>query len=109
MPQNKEEIREQTKLRVQRYRDKQRSVTNSGDNVTQSPESVTIHHDNVTGDVTQYPAIVYALTDPVKRKKMEQVCQSLKTHKQVENVYYGYPGLSGVPFDVIGDLLDATA
>lgn len=55
-----------------------------------------------------YPAIVYALADPIKRKKLERVSQSLKMHKQDSNVYYGYPGLGGVPFDVVGDLLEAT-
>jgi len=57
----------------------------------------------------EYPAILYALTDPVQRQKLEKVCQSLKVHKQAENVYYGYPGLSGVPLDVVGDLLEATS
>lgn len=99
---------EQTRLRVQRYRERQRSVTKPPDNVTQSPDSVTESVNSETGDVTQYPAIIYALTDQTKRKKLEKVCQSLKIHKQDENVYYGYPGLGGVPFDVIGDLLEAT-
>jgi len=61
------------------------------------------------GSNKEYPAIIYALTDPVKRKKLEKITQSLKIHKQAENVYYGYLGLGGVPFDVVGDLLEATS
>jgi len=57
---------------------------------------------------SQYPAILHALTDPEKRKKLEKICQSLKIHKQDMNVYYGYPNMGGVPFDVVGDLLEAT-
>lgn len=101
MPQTKEKQLEATRLRVQRYRERQKSVT-------QSPESVTESVDSVTQDVTQYPAIIYALTDPVKRKKLEKITQSLKIHKQDMNVYYGYPNMGGVPFDVVGDLLEAT-
>lgn len=97
---------EQTRLRVQRYRERQKSVTNSGENVTQSPESVTESEESVTQDVTQYPAIIYALTDPIKRKKLEAITQSLKTFKVADKVFYG---ISGIPFDVVGDLLEATS
>jgi len=68
-----------------------------------------ITEEGITGQgITKYPAIVYALTDPEKRKKLEKITQSLKIHKQAENVYYGYPNMGGVPFDVVGDLLEAT-
>ena len=56
--------------------------------------------------ITQYPAILYALTDPVKRRKLEKVYQSLKGFKQEKNAFYGCSRM--VPFDVVGDLLDAT-
>ncbi len=72
--------REQTRKRVERYRNKQK-------------------------DVTQYPAIVYALTDPEKRKKLEKIYHSLNEFKVADKVYYG---ISGIPFDVVGDLLEAT-
>jgi len=81
--------KEQTRLRVQRYRNKKNSAT------------------DVTLDVTQYPAILYALTDPIKRVKLEKVYQSLSNFKQAENVYYGC-GRGSTPFDVVGDLLEAT-
>lgn len=99
--------KEQTRLRVQRYRNKQKSVTESPENVTQSPDSVTESVDNVTLDVTQYPAIIHALVNPDKRKKLEKIYQSLKDFKQAENVYYGC-SKDSVPFDVVGDLLEAT-
>ena len=82
--------KEQTKLRVQRYRDKQKSVTS----VTQSPENV-----------TQYPAIVYALTDPVKREKLEKIHQSLKDFNVFKEVRYG---VYGPTFDAIGEMLEIT-
>ena len=91
--------KEQTRLRVQRYRDKQKGVTLLSD-VTPNPESV-------TQDVTQYPAILRALVDPEKRVKLEKIYQSLSNFKQAENVYYGC-GKNSVPFDVVGDLLEVT-
>ena len=54
----------------------------------------------------QYPALLYALTDPIKRHKLEKVYRSLKDFKQEKNVFYGYPAM--IPFDVAGDLLEAT-
>ena len=62
---------------------------------------------NVTQDVTQYPAILLALTDPIKRVKLEKIYQSLSDFKQAGDVYYGC-GKGPVPFDVVGDLLEAT-
>jgi len=46
------EKKEQTRLRVQRYRDKQKSVTYTPNIVTQDPNSVTQMDNNVTLDVT---------------------------------------------------------
>jgi len=89
---------------VKRYRDRralQDSVTQTPNNVTQTPE-------NVTQDVTQYPAILYAITDPKKRLKIEKISQSLKARGLEKLVCYGHPAVGGVPFDVVGDLLDAT-
>ena len=88
--------KEQTRLRVQRYRNKKKSVTD----VTQGAE-------NVTPDVTQYPAILRALVDPEKRAKLEKIYQSLKNFNQAENVYYGC-GRGSVSFDIVGELLEAT-
>ncbi len=84
--------KEQTRLRVQRYRDKQNSVTD----VTQSP-------DNVTQDVTQYPAYLYALADIEMRAKLRLIRDSLKTHGVLREVRYG---VSGPTFDVISELLE---
>jgi len=49
------------------------------------------------------PAIPYALVED--RTRLEKIYLSLKEFKQAENVYYG---CGGVPFDVVGDLLEAT-
>lgn len=67
-----------------------------------------VTNQGVTGEgVTQYPAILQALTDPTKRRKLEKIYQSLRDFKQEKNVYYGYPD-RGVPFDLVGELLEAT-
>lgn len=90
---DKEKELEATRERVRRYRNKHKGVTLEG----------------VTGQgVTQYPAILYALTDPIKRKKLEAITQSLKEFKVADKVFYGYPGLGGVPFDVVSEYLEAT-
>jgi len=95
--------KEQTRLRVQRYREKQSSVTSSPDNVTQSPNSVT----EFANSVTQYPSIIYALTDNDKRRKLDDIYRSLRDAKQEKNVYYGLP-YNGLSFDIIGEMLEVT-
>ncbi len=56
----------------------------------------------------EYPAIIHALADPDKRAKLEKIHQSLKEFGVADKVFYGYPGLGGVPFDAVGGYLDAT-
>jgi len=56
----------------------------------------------------KYPQIVRALCDPAKRVKLEKVYLSLKEHKVTEKVFYGFPGLGGIPFDMIGGYLEVT-
>lgn len=55
--------------------------------------------------ITQYPAIIRALVDPIKRQKLEKITQSLKDFNQEKNVRYG---VNGPTFDIVGDLLEAT-
>ena len=57
--------------------------------------------------ITKYPAILYALTDPIKRRKLEKIYRSLKEHNVEKLVYYGYPD-RGIPFDAVGELLEIT-
>ncbi len=83
-----------------REKRKQKSVTDVTQSVTQDPE-------NVTQDVTQCPAIIHALTDPLKRRKLERITESLRNFNQLANVYYGC-GKDSVPFDRVGELLEAT-
>jgi len=47
------------------------------------------------------------LIDPVKRKKLERVCDELKNHKVIEQVYYGC-GANPIRMDVVGEMLDVT-
>lgn len=81
--------KQRTRDRVQRYRDRQKAL--QSDSVT--PEGVT------------YPAIVEALVNPVKRKKLEAISQSLKDHNVAREVRYG---VCGPTFDVIEELLGLT-
>lgn len=53
---------------------------------------------------TEYPALLYALADPVKRAELRRICESLKNHGQLRNVYYGC-GDTSVPFDVVSEYL----
>ena len=59
------------------------------------------------GSNKEYPAILQALTDPIKRRKLEKIYQLLRDFKQEKNVYYGYPD-NGIPFDLVGELLEVT-
>lgn len=95
--------KQQTKKRVRRYRERQKSVTNVVENVTQSPtESVS----SVTQDVT-LPPIMYALADPVKKKKLQDICKALEHRNLQSRLYFGCGDFS-ISFDIIEDLLEAT-
>ena len=59
----------------------------------------------VDPNVRPLPAIVYALTDPIKRRKLEKICQSLKDFNQLGEVGYG---VEGPTFDIVGELLEVT-
>ena len=78
-----------------KYMERKRSNISNGSN-------------KVTDDVglTEYPAILKALVDPIKRVKLEKIYQSLSDFKQAENVYYGCR--NPIPFDVAGELLEIT-
>jgi len=89
---DKEKQKKAVKHAVDKHRVLQKGIT---------PEGIT------EKGITQYPAIVLALVDPIKRKKLEKIYQSLKDFKQEKNVYYGHP-YKGVPFDLVGDLLEVT-
>ena len=56
---------------------------------------------------SQYPPILYALADPVKRKKLADICMSLKNHNKLSNVYYGC-GKHSLSMDTVNELLDVT-
>ena len=69
-------------------------------------EAVRKHRQGITKGITQYHPILLALIDPVKRKKLEAITQSLKAHHVSELVSYGLR--KPIPFDVVGELLEAT-
>ena len=57
--------------------------------------------------LTEYHPILNWLIDPVKRDKLERVCQSLKHRNLQSKVSLGI-GVNSLPMDVVGGLLEAT-
>ena len=51
-----------------------------------------------------YPALLLALADPSKRAKLRSICEQLKRHGQLRNLYYGF-GEHSIPFDVVSEYL----
>lgn len=60
----------------------------------------------MTLGMTEHPAILEALVDPVKRLKLEKICKSLKNRGLLREVRYG---VYGPTFDVVGELLEVTS
>ena len=92
------------KERMKRYRQRNKGVTEKGEDVT---VSVTERVKDVTPDVTQEHPVMKYLIPGEKRGKMEKIVESLKNHKQLPNVRLG-AGVHSIPLDVVGELLDAT-
>ena len=59
----------------------------------------------VKATADRYPAIVEALCDPDKRKKLVKIYESLKAHDVEKEVRYG---IWGPTFEGIGELLEIT-
>lgn len=72
---------------VKRYRDKKKGITGQG----------------ITLKESEYPAILRAICDPIKREKLERITRELKAHGVSESVRYG---IDGPTFDQVGELLD---
>jgi len=83
--------REASKERMKRYREQQQGVTRQG----------------VTGEgVTRYRPILYALTDPNKRQKLERICESLARHNVLGEVWFGC-GVDSTNMEEAAELLTA--
>jgi len=105
--------------RQRRYREKLKGVTEGvtkqGVTSRNCPESVTLsdgqlwHPDpkywqeKPVENESEYPEIVQALTDPIKRKRLESITRELKSRRVADCVRYG---IDGPTFDVVGELLD---
>jgi len=87
---DKETAKKASKERMRRFRGVTSGVTN---------EVVT------EKGVTKYPAIIHALVDPEKRKKLERIHQSLKNHGVVDEVHFG---MGWATFGDIGQMLEVT-
>lgn len=86
-------------MRVQRYREK-KALPNSV-TPTALQGSVT-EQENGNANVTQYPALLYALADPEKRAKLRRISESLKNHNVLQDVSYG---IGGPTFDLVSEYL----
>ena len=51
---------------------------------------------------SQYPALLYALADPIKRAKLRRICESLKNHGVLQDVNYG---IGGPTFNEVSEYL----
>lgn len=60
----------------------------------------------VAGSNTEYPAIVEALCDPIKRNRLERINRELQAKGLGAGVTYGY---GGPDFNQVDDMLRATA
>ena len=56
--------------------------------------------------ITEYHPILNALIDPVKRQKLQAICDSLGKRNLLSKVYYGTR--QPVDFDMVNELLEAT-
>ena len=54
-----------------------------------------------------YHPVLYALTDPIKRKKLEKICESLGNRRLLDRVFYG-AGKHSLDMGTVKDLLEVT-
>ena len=116
----KEQKRDYQKEYMRNRRSNKIGLTNEGSNkpglTRNCPESVTLSdgriwhpdpryykHILTQEKESDYPAIVQALTDPIKRKKLESITRELKSRRVADCMRYG---IAGPTFDIVGDLLD---
>ena len=103
--------KEQAKERMRRMRERNKSVTMEGPDVTQTGQSV-------TENVTQYPAVVLALVDPIKRAKLERITSALEGRttsawtgarfEQVPQSRCVTYGIGGPDLERVSELLNCT-
>jgi len=101
---NKERQRDTQKA----YRLRQKGITQGITNEGITGQGITqgITKEGITPQgITQYPALVHALVDPDKRKKLEKIYHSLDVRGLAGEVRYG---IGGPTFDVVGKLLEIT-
>lgn len=116
MYKSKEAQRQANLERQRRYREKLKGVTKGVTPEGVTPESVTLSdgriwhpdpryykHILTQEKESDYPAIVQALTDPIKRKRLESITRELKSQRVADCMRYG---IAGPTFDIVGELLD---
>jgi len=55
----------------------------------------------------KYHPLIYALTDPIKRAKLQSVCDELGKRHLLDRLYYGI-GKNSIDFSIVNQMLEAT-
>lgn len=99
MYKDKEKQKEAARERVRRYRDKRKGVTQpTGCNAQTTKD--------VTPDVTPYNALMTHLVDPLKRRKLQAICDAFDNSPCGKKITFGYHGAN---LDEVRQMLDLTA
>ena len=94
-----EQKRAATRARVKRYRDKQKSVTQPTECNAQTIK-------DVTPDVTPYNPLMTHLVDPIKRRKLQAICDAFDGSPYSKKITFGYHGAN---LDEVSQMLNLTA
>jgi hypothetical protein len=104
MYKDKEAQREANRLAAKKRRDKAKGMT---EGMTFYPLASYPDKENVIPDtIKQYPAIITALVDPIKREKLERITAELKARRLLKSVRYG---VFGPTFEQVAEMLSITA
>ena len=99
MYKDKEAQKVAARERVRRYRDKQKSVTQPTECNAQTTK-------DVTPNVTPYNPLMTHLTDPIKRRKLQAICDAFANSPYGKKITFGYHGAN---LDEVRQMLDLTA
>jgi len=61
----------------------------------------------LVGSNRKYHPLIYALTDPIKRAKLQSVCDELGKRHLLDRLYYGI-GKNSIDFSIVNQMLEAT-
>ena len=98
--------KQDTAKAMREYRQRQKGIT---EGITDNTAGITPEHSVyqciMSSGAKITPAILDALIDKDKRKKLEAICASLDVRGKMDRVYYG---ISGLTMSDVAGLLEAT-